>query len=455
MIAEQKSRGVEGFLLDLQAAIQDSRFYGPKHALTEAAAVRVRTSLHEAMAGRTEIVIGVIGGELAFGNKPLYDLTRHMSGLIAALEEHKVEKLTFMGEVPLADIRSFIELLTCRSGEVTVAAGELGSITISGIGLEASPSGSVLSAGTVEETYREGPRLLGDIGRALHDGLPVNTRAANTFIQKVMKGFLGNKAPFLIATSLKKHDEYSFVHSINVAVLSLAQGEALGLPKSALADLGLAGFLHDSGKIALAADILRKKGKLSESEYEKVSQHPLDGAKLLLQTPDLSPLVPTVSFEHHLRYDGRGYPRKVFGTELCLASMIVSISDVYDALRSRRPYRGGLAPELAFKEMIKEGGGLFHPSLLGVFFRAIGIYPPGSLVFLDDGSVGIVIAPNPADIRRPVVEIWYAPSGETLKVPQVVNLTEKKPGRNEYLHMIVRSVPPDAGHKIPARYRID
>ncbi len=444
---------VSQFILDLQNALQERRLYGAGHALTAAAKEKALTSLREAMAGRAEITIGVIGGELAFGPEPLYNLTRTAKNLITALMAHKVEKLSFTGDVPPGDMGSFLDLLASGAGAAPADISGMKSIAVSGFGREQTEAAA--GGVTAVEAYTEGPRILGDIGQALSNGLPVNTRAANAFIGKVLKSFMDNKTPFLIATSLKRHDEYSFIHSINVAVLSLAQGEALALSKPALAELGLAGFLHDSGKIALTADILRKKGRLSDAEFEKVSHHPLDGAKLLLQTPDLSPMVAAVSFEHHLRYDGKGYPRKVFGKELSLASMIVSISDVYDALRSTRPYREGLAPEVAFKEMLKEGGGLFQPELLEIFFRAIGVYPPGSLVCMDDGSVGIVIAANPSDIRRPVVEVWYESGGVELRQPRVINLLDKIPGKNEYRHTITRSVPPEAGYKIPAKYRMD
>lgn len=443
---------ISAFLLDLQNALQDRRFYGTGHALTVAATEKARASLREALAGRADITIGVIGGELVFGSEPLYGLTRTAENLISTLVSRKVEKFSFAAGVSCEELGSFVDQL---AGGDAGDIGGLKSISVGGLGVGKEAPADAAPGLSVEETYTEGPQMLGDIGQALSKGLPVNTRAANAFIGRVLKSFMHNKTPFIIATSLKRHDEYSFIHSINVAVLSLAQGEALGLSPAALAELGLAGFLHDSGKIALTADILRKKGKLSDAEFEQVSHHPLDGAKLLLQTPDLSPMVAAVSFEHHLRYDGKGYPRKVFGRELSLASMIVSISDVYDALRSTRPYREGLAPEVAFKEMIKEGGGLFNPDLLEVFFRAIGVYPPGTLVCLDDGTAGIVVTANPQDIRRPVVEVWYAPGGAELSQPYLVNLLEKKPERNEYRHTITRSVPPEAGYKIPSKYRMD
>jgi len=241
---------------------------------------------------------------------------------------------------------------------------------------------------------------------------------------------------------------------MNVAVLSLSLAQVLGLDAPLLADIGMAGFLHDTGKLALAGRILRKKEKLTGEEFEKIQTHPLDGAKILAQMSELNPLIAVASFEHHLRYDRTGYPRKVFGGGLNLASMIVAISDVYDALRTKRPYKDEMAPDKAYDEMNKFSGTHFHPDLLGAFFKIVGLYPPGTLVELDDGHVGIVVKESAADIRRPEVEIWYLKGAGRLRQPSMLNLSEKN-AAGDYVRNIVRPVSTAEGYEIPVKYQVD
>ena len=249
-----------------------------------------------------------------------------------------------------------------------------------------------------------------------------------------------------MAAAFRRHDEYLLVHSLNVSLLALAQAQSLGLDRRLQADLGLAGLLHDAGKLAQAGALLRGRKKMSAAETEQMRLHPLDGAKILLRTPDLNPLVAAVAFEHHLRYDRTGYPRKMFGGNLNLASLIVAIADVYDALRSRRSYRAEMPPEAVHAEMQKISGTHLHPELLEAFFRTVGVFPPGTLVELDDGRAGIVVKANPLDVRAPAVEIWYAQKGSPAPKPELVDLAVVGPA-------IVRSATEADGYELPPQYR--
>jgi HD-GYP domain-containing protein (c-di-GMP phosphodiesterase class II) len=139
---------------------------------------------------------------------------------------------------------------------------------------------------------------------------------------------------------VKSHSEYTYTHAANVAVLSMFQAESLGINDEMLHEIGIAALLHDVGKLFLSKDILNKKGKLTDEEFQEVTRHAETGAKYLAGIDGLTRLAPIVAFEHHMRYDGTGYPKLAGRSKRQhIVSQIIQISDFFDALRSKRPYK--------------------------------------------------------------------------------------------------------------------
>ena len=165
------------------------------------------------------------------------------------------------------------------------------------------------------------------------------------------------------------------------------------------------------------------------------------GAKLLLESDGISTLAAITAFEHGMNYDLSGPHTKIYGKHLNLISMMIAISDFYDKLRKQPFYYKSGGPEQAYDIMMKESGKKFHPDLLENFFSVIGVFPPGTLVELDTGEIGLVVQSSVFDIRRPQIEILYNNQGERYQTPQVVNLVEKD-RRGQYKRSIVRSISP-------------
>ncbi len=452
---------VEKFLLALQSAFQARAMYGEAHKLTKEALGEAHSMMQGAVLSRPDVTLGVVGEMLIFDKQPLHRLARTAALLTGLLIDGKIEKVSFLKAATRDELGAFLALVEARrkldaNAAAAIDTSGLRNIVIEGLGIDESRDGRKADRETnpCAAYYTEGVDVLGDIAQSIGDKRAIDADKANAFINKILGRLLENKSPLLIAASLKKHDEYSFVHSLNVAVISLAQAQGLGMSAPLVAEIGMAGFLHDSGKLALAGQVLRKKEKLSEDEFAKVKSHPLDGAKLLMLTPGIHPLIAVAAFEHHVRYDKKGYPTKVFGGDLNLGSMIVAIADVYDALRSVRSYKEGMTPEKVYEEMHKMSGTHFHPDLLEAFFSSVGVFPPGTMVELDDGHVGIVIAENDAEIRQPIVEVWYAKGGAKERQPYVVDLAEKGPG-GSYRHTVLTSMLPTEVYEIPAKYRVD
>ena len=214
-------------------------------------------------------------------------------------------------------------------------------------------------------------RMAGDRrGRAVRRG------RLGDVITSISKALSDSASALLPLAPLKRHDEYTFVHTINVAILSTALGEAVGFTGRDAHDLSLAALLHDVGKRIIPHDLLNKSGRFTDEEFRLVQLHPVEGARMLLATPGVPELAPIVAYEHHVRADGSGYPKLPRAGGLSLASRIVQVADVFDALRTHRPYRPALPLPEILEIMRKDAGVFFDADLLDVFFSARGLARP-------------------------------------------------------------------------------
>lgn len=176
-----------------------------------------------------------------------------------------------------------------------------------------------------------------------------------------------DSATLLPLARLKQHDEYTFVHAINVGLMSSALCEAVGLSPERTRHITLGAMLHDVGKRAMPPGIINKKGKLTDAERAVMNAHPAAGARILAGSLDLPPVVLTIAYEHHMNLDGTGYPHRPPERRISLPSQIVHIADVYDALRTHRPYRQALPTEKALEIMSEEAGRCYDRELFQVF----------------------------------------------------------------------------------------
>jgi HD-GYP domain-containing protein (c-di-GMP phosphodiesterase class II) len=183
--------------------------------------------------------------------------------------------------------------------------------------------------------------------------------------------FRNEANPLMALVPLREMDEYTFNHSLNVAILNLAQGMSLGMQGQLLHDVGIAGMLHDIGKLKVGSEILSKNGPLNEAEREQMNRHSLLGAEYLLNLPGVPRLAIITAFENHIKYDFSGYPKvpKWWGINLC--SQITMVSDYFDALRSKRQYRDAMEFPVVAGTMLKEAGTGLNRALTLNFLRIL------------------------------------------------------------------------------------
>jgi len=248
--------------------------------------------------------------------------------------------------------------------------------------------------------------------------------AAGKVIRLVKASEIEASIVFLL-NSLKKYDEYTFIHSVNVAVISAALAEAAGIPEENVMLVAKAGLLHDIGKLYVPKEILNKESRLTPMEWALMKKHPVDGRRIL-RDEGLDIVSQRVAYEHHICYNLSGYPPVRSGYELMDVSHIIRIADTYDAITTKRPYRKQLSPYEAIKFMSRAVGKEFHPGLFNIFLRMLGNIPVGTIVRLNTGEEGIVVNIGSGDERAlPVVRIIRDSGGIPVEGQVVIDLNEE------------------------------
>jgi HD-GYP domain-containing protein (c-di-GMP phosphodiesterase class II) len=258
-----------------------------------------------------------------------------------------------------------------------------------------------------------------DISRGLNEAFLRNERYRQRSLRRVTQTLvdilLEDENALLAMTSIKNFDGYLFNHSANVAVLSAALGQRLGLHKARLGDLCLAALLHDLGKTMTSKEVLDKTEALTEDDWDEIRRHPVHTVEILLEQGYLSPGVlaaMVAGFEHHLNYDLSGYPEVVNKSQITLFGRIIAISDCYDAITTPRSYREtNLTPFDGICFLLANSGTKFDPVLVKLFVELMGVYPPGTTLRLSSGEVCVVSrSPRPGDpLDRPLVRVLRGP----------------------------------------------
>jgi putative nucleotidyltransferase with HDIG domain len=261
-------------------------------------------------------------------------------------------------------------------------------------------------------------------------------------IDSLAKMVSQDRTSLMALTALKRYDNYTFTHMVNVSVLAMAQARSLNLEGPLLREFGFAALMHDIGKVHTPLEVLNKPDKLTKDEFELMKQHVVDGAHILRRTPEMPALAPVVAFEHHLRQDLSGYPENIGHRQLNLCTQIVSIADVYDALRSNRIYRQGLPSDRIKSILTQKDSPAFNTKLLRRFINLMGLFPVGTLVRLNTEEVAVVTHEHPTDPFRPQVKVLLDKLGQELEEKPLLNTWEPD-GRGDFKWAVVEAVDPD------------
>ena len=255
-------------------------------------------------------------------------------------------------------------------------------------------------------------------------------RAARTLdassVQQAVNGMtesvLRNPDALLLFSRLREKDDYTVSHALDVGVYMVSFGRFLQLPVEQITMLGYLGLMQDVGKLRVPDEILRKRERLSVDEFEQAKRHVAHSADILRATPGMPAELADLVMLHHERLDGSGYPRGLKGKEIGMLGSIAAIVDTFDALTAARPYAAPVSPSAALSMLYKWRGSFFDAELVEQFIRCIGIFPLGSVVELNSGEVGIVIAQSLEKRLQPRIMVIRDPAGNPLKPQKLLDL---------------------------------
>jgi putative nucleotidyltransferase with HDIG domain len=203
---------------------------------------------------------------------------------------------------------------------------------------------------------------------------------------------------------LNDHHEYTYLHCVNVGILSVSIGVKLNFIRDDLIQLGAAGILHDIGKKKIPLEVLDKQGKLTDEEYDLIKKHSVYGYNMLSNALEVSKVSKTAILQHHERCDGSGYPKGLVGDKITIFGRILAVADTYDAMTSDRSYRKAFSPFETIEFLMGDGNRLYDWQVVESFMKCIVVYPIGTRVELSDGTIGIVKQNNSDCVLRPVIQ---------------------------------------------------
>jgi HD-GYP domain-containing protein (c-di-GMP phosphodiesterase class II) len=253
----------------------------------------------------------------------------------------------------------------------------------------------------------------------------LDSKSVERAVGSMTESVLRNADALLLFSRLREKDDYTHAHAMDVAVYMTTFGRFLQLPVEQIALLGYLGLMQDIGKLRVPNEILAKRDRLTPNEFHVAKQHVEHSVEILRSTPGLPHQLPELARLHHERHDGSGYPKGLKGKDIGMIGSIAAIIDTFDALTARRPYAEPVSPSTALSMLYKWRGTFFDAALVEQFIRCIGIFPLGSVVELNSGEVGIVIAQNIEKRLQPRVMVIRDAAGNPLKPQKLLDLSRE------------------------------
>jgi HD-GYP domain-containing protein (c-di-GMP phosphodiesterase class II) len=362
----------------LNAAMSNIRLYTANHPQVVRYIDLAHGALQALLEQREELTLITVDDDLVVDHQTINAKSPQLNHFVRILKQSAVERITFTREATLAELAQLVkELMASDKDFVHSTEGILlGKVRV----VDHSDLESQVELLPEEVKQRLGElvllrdRSLDDLKEMYRDiqkRKRIPTKGVGDIVQGFISGMLRNANPLHMLASLKSSDEYTFTHAINVCLLTMAQAESLGASGDQLHDIGIAACLHDAGKMFIPNEILNKPGKLDEHEWAEIRGHSLRGAQYLLRLPGISKLAFLGALEHHLHYNGAGYPDLGKQWRPNLVSQMIAVADLFDAMRSRRPYKEPKPDDFIIELLRKESGTAYNPQLVDNFIQLI------------------------------------------------------------------------------------
>ena len=272
--------------------------------------------------------------------------------------------------------------------------------------------------------HAKAKRTVAFVFREARLGNVMQSAEAVALVEEITQSVSRNSGALLSMSRIKSKDDQVYLHSVAVSALMIALGRQMGVEGEALKKLGMAGLLHDIGKVVIPDIILNKPGKLTPEEYEILKTHTRRGWEILKSDPSVDEVALDVCLHHHERMDGTGYPDKLSGDALSLHARMAAICDIYDVLTSNCSYRKAFSPADAIRKMTEMQNTHFDQVVFYAFVKTVGIYPTGTLVKLKSGRLAVVTDQSPKSLLTPFVKVFFSTKTNEPIFPALVDLSK-------------------------------
>jgi HD-GYP domain-containing protein (c-di-GMP phosphodiesterase class II) len=358
------------------AAVENASIYPYDHPQVLSCIHETYRLLDELLEGKREITILLIGDSLMVAKLPLIIAGTGKNVFIQILRKNLIERVTFIRGLSFAQLEEFVRNLSAASLSAmrSIPYIRFGKLEVKDHDdWDTDDDSSAEETGPVHDMQdQNNEERIKNIYRNTLDGEKINPEDADELVRDFMDSIHREADPLRLLAETKTNDEYTFTHTANVGILVLFFAEHLGFKGSHLNNFGVAAILHDVGKVTIPDEILSKTGSLSADERSVMEMHAIKGALNLMEQANITNLAVLAALEHHMKFDGTGYPCIKGGWEQSIVSQIISIVDVYDALRTIRPYRPNPMPLDRIIQILTGGRGTdFNPDLVDRFLPLV------------------------------------------------------------------------------------
>jgi putative nucleotidyltransferase with HDIG domain len=358
------------FLTAFAQAVATMTLYREGHPARERVVDTAFQALLDLQAHSPNAAFTFLGEEIICGKQPIRDLKQWDWGV--RLSNAGIQRLEFEPDVERADFEAFLDEVLARLMVTAVGTSEArqmrqSRIKFGSVGVKGELTESDIRTATVN--YSLGVEA--ETVRWLHDEVQnhdtLHLGEAEAVVRSLTVAMHGDRQMLIPLLKLREFDQYTTTHALNVSVLTMALAEFIGLSPRDVRAFGVAGLLHDIGKTRIPLDILTKPGRLEPEERALMNMHTVDGARIIIETEEHLDLAAVVAYEHHIMLDGGGYPTLRYRRDCHYASKLVHVCDVYDALRTIRPYREAWASERVIAYVKEKAGTEFDPEIATAF----------------------------------------------------------------------------------------
>lgn len=358
-------------LRSLANAIATAQLYSVEHPQLANLIASAVDRLPKFIGGEGQKILVFMKGAGFLQGRPLTQ-NPHLDRIAQLCEQHGIGFIQFNGRATALEMRQLVRVLVGAESPKNLHSAT-GNIRVGGV--DAPEAGDLIEdireIASFEELSNEDLKQIGEFYQSVGRQEAFDLKSLATIIAGFIMAFRREANPLLALVPLRLLDEYTFTHSVNVGILNIAQGMSLGIEGQLLHDIGIAGLLHDVGKIFTDQQILKKPAALTTAEWQIMKLHPSRGAQYLLNQPDIPRVAVIAAYEHHMRYDLTGYPQVPAEWELSLCSQMTMISDTFDALRTRRIYKDSWDLPKISGHMLNLGGAQLNPELTLNFLNVL------------------------------------------------------------------------------------